>query len=68
MPCNMAVERPDSWIISVVLDDNMAGRAQHLDISSLGVGGIRDRYTIPEAGTLVEDVHIVAVQVHWLVH
>ena len=66
MPRNMAVKRPDAWIVGIILSDNMAIRSQHLNVATLWVLWVGDRLTVPEAVAFMEYVHVVAVKVHWL--
>lgn len=59
----MAVKRPRSRIIRIVLDDEVSERRQVLRIPALGVRRVID-VAGPLTGAGGEDVHVVAVQVH----
>ena len=70
MPGNVAVERPDAWVVGVVLQDEITvlagGRAAGLDelhIAALGVVLMGD-LSVPFADPFRQDVEIVAVQMH----
>lgn len=63
MPGNVAVERPYTRVIRVVLDDKVAIRLYHLNIATLGVENVFDT-AIPCSGTFRQDVKIVAVKMH----
>ena len=66
MPCYVAVKGPYPWINRVVLDYNMSGWPQHLNVSALGILRIRQRNSIPETVAIVQYIHIVAMEVHRL--
>lgn len=66
MPCNMAMEWPDARIICVDLPNNMTSWWQKLYVATLWVIGISDRHTVPASGTLMENEHIVPVEMHWV--
>ena len=66
MPCYVAVKGPHPWIDRVVLDYNVSGWPQHLNVSALGVLWISQRNSIPETVAIVQYIHIVAVEVHRL--
>src|SRR5690606_14109397 len=71
MPGDMAMERPSSWIVTINLEDKIlvgAGiggqSARHNEgIASGWVFGILDN-TIPFAGSLGKNVHVMAVEMH----
>ena len=69
VPSNVAVKRPDTWVVGIVLDDQVTrlgdtvdnGRwLQDLDISSLRVLDMGDS-TIPFADAFSENVEVVTV-------
>lgn len=62
VPGDVAVEGPDAGL-GVELEDEMAIRADELDIAALRVGGSHDG-AIPGAEAFVEDVEVVAVEMH----
>ena len=68
MPRNMAMERPDAWVIGVVLQNDVAGLsscpwADDLHVAALGVLLVDDG-AVPETGAFGEDVEVVAVEMH----
>lgn len=72
MPSDVAMQRPDTGVIGVVLNDQVSrlrnaiddcGGLQHLDIASLGVLDVGDG-AVPGANTLSEDVEVVPVEMH----
>ena len=63
MPRNMAVKRPHTGIVSVVLHHDMPARTHHLRVSALGIRGVGEGLGGVEAGAFVEDGHYVAVDV-----
>ncbi len=66
MPCYVAVEGPYPWIDRIVLNYNVTGWPQHLNVSALGILRIGHRNSIPVAVAIVQYVHVVAMEVHWL--
>lgn len=64
MPCDVAVERPDTRVVSVYLPHNVPVGREKLDVTTLWIVGIGDRDTIPVSWSLVENEHIVAVKMH----
>ena len=69
MPRDVAMERPDAWIIGLVLQDNVAwfgegdGLSEDLYVAALGVLLMGYR-AVPETGAFGEDVEVVAVEMH----
>lgn len=69
MPSDVAVERPDTGVVSVDLDDNVAWHGvadsdrQDLYVSSLRVRGV-DNGAVPDSGSLSQYVHVVPVHMH----
>ena len=69
MPRDVAMERPDAWIIGLVLQDNEAwfgegdGLSEDLYVAALGVLLMGYR-AVPETGAFGEDVEVVAVEMH----
>ena len=68
MPRDMAMERPDAWIIRVVLEHDVArrcggARLDELDVAALRVLLMGDG-AVPGADALGQDVEVVSVQVH----
>ena len=70
MPRNMAMKRPYSRVVCVILKHKIPGhgaipvrRLHQLHVSSLGVMDVLNG-AIPGAGALGEDVEVVAVKVH----
>lgn len=61
MPGDVAVERPDAWVVGFELDGSKATGADSLDITASGVLLVADA-TVPGADAFVEDVHVVAVK------
>lgn len=66
MPRDMTVERPHSRIVGVILYHNVTVGSKQLHVSPLRIRRVGDRDSIPEAFTLVENEHIVAVKMHRL--
>lgn len=64
MPPNMAMEGPGTWIVGIVLDCDVAEGREVLSIATLRVGWIGDGYTVPLAGAGVQDIHVVAMEMH----
>lgn len=64
MPCDMTVERPDTRIRSIDLHDDIPIWLQELHISPLRIVRIDDRGAIPISKPLVQDKHVVSVQMH----
>ena len=63
MPDDMAMVRPYPRIIPVHLPHGITVRSQQLHVSPLGVVWVDDT-PIPGARALLEDEHIVAVEMH----
>jgi hypothetical protein len=63
MPCNMAVERPDTRIIVIDLHDQIAVRPYDVRVASNRVIQIRNG-AIPDAAALGQDPGVVAMDVH----
>ena len=66
MPGDMAVKRPDTWIVRNVFNDKISGRLQQLYVPSLHVP--RVNRSIPGTRTLGNDVKIVTVEMHGVHH
>lgn len=60
------MEGPDPRVVGVELDNHVSTGAQHLRVAALGVLGVNDGVAVPMTFTLVQDEHIVAVEMHWL--
>lgn len=68
VPCDVAMERPHTWVVRDELNDNVARGAGHgalnqLHITSLGVG-LMDNGAVPCAHTFGQNVEIMTVQMH----
>ena len=46
MPCNVAMQRPDTWVVLEVLDDDVGVSFEHLHVTALRVVGI-DNCSVP---------------------
>ncbi len=66
MPRDVAVEGPHTRVIRIVLRDNMPIWPQHLGVATLRICGVDKGLAIVEAFAFVENVHVVAMEVHWL--
>ena len=66
MPRYVAVEGPYAGVVCVVLRDDMSAWPQHLGIATLRVLRVDKGLIVVEAVAFVKDVHVVAVEVHWL--
>lgn len=64
MPRDMAMERPDTGVVQVVLHDHVAVRADELDVAALRVGRVDDAAAVPVSRAFGEDLHVVAVEMH----
>lgn len=64
MPSDVTVERPNTWIICVVLEDKVAIGTHHLDISALWVRRVNDSCSVVIAWPFGEDLHVVSVEMH----
>ena len=68
MPRNMAVERPHTRVVSVVLQHDIARRSSGTTLHNLHVAtlGIRlvDDFAVPGPDALRKDVEVMAVQMH----
>lgn len=65
MPDNMTVEHPHARIVEVELDNEISIRTNKLGVSPLWIAWVDDS-SIPGTNTLGEDLHVVAVHVHWM--
>ena len=63
VPSDVAVERPDTWVVSVVLDDDVAVWLQKLDIAALGIFDVHN-LPIPSSHTFRQHVEIVSMKMH----
>lgn len=66
MPRDVAVERPRAGVVGVELEDHMPEGREVVRVAALRVGGVVDRHAVPFAEAVVEDVHVVAVEMHGL--
>ena len=66
MPSDMAVKRPYTGVISLILHIDMPAGTHHLRVSTLRVRGVGKCLVGVEAGAFVEDGHYVAVDVQGL--
>lgn len=64
MPDDVAVKRPDARV-PVKLHDEMAVAPDDVDVPPVGVGRAGDD-AVPVAWPFVQDVGVVAVEVHWV--
>lgn len=55
MPCDVAVERPHSWIVGIDLDYDMPVPSQHLRVTPLWVLWIGDCFPVPGTIAFGED-------------
>jgi hypothetical protein len=61
MPGDVAVERPNAWVVCFELESSEAASADGLDVAAGGVLLVADA-AVPGAGPFVEDVHVMAVK------
>lgn len=66
MPSNVAVERPNSWVICFDLDGNVATGREDLNITTCGVRGASLGGSVPGTGALGQNEHVVSVNMHWV--
>lgn len=66
MPSDMTMERPSTRVIGLNLQHQETSCGNKLDITSLGIGGINNGHAIPGPCSNIKDVHVVAVQMHWM--
>ena len=66
MPCDMAMERPYPRIVCVDLPHDVPAGRKQLHVAALGVVGIRYADPVPVSRALVQDEHVVAVEMHWV--
>ena len=66
MPRDVAVERPHTRVMRIVLRDNMPIWPQHLGVATLRIYRVDKGLAVVETLAFVENVHVVAVEVHWL--
>jgi len=64
MPRDMAMQRPDAWVIEIELDDEVAIGTDELGVAALGVRGVDDGAAIPGTFAFGQNLHVVAVHVH----
>jgi len=64
VPRDVAVERPDTRVIGGDLPYDVPTNREELDIATLRVLWVGDGDTVPLAGALMENEHVMAVQMH----
>lgn len=64
MPGNVTVEGPDTPVVELDLDNEIAVGLDKLGIAALRVIGVCDGDTVPGSDTLAEDLHVESVNVH----
>lgn len=67
VPGNVAVEGPGTGVVGVKLHDHVAVGCEVVRVAALWVCGVCNGGAVPGAGAVVEDVHVMAVEVHGLV-
>lgn len=66
MPCDMAMEGPDTWIVGDYLNGDVPRWRQQLYVSAGWVTGIALNLSVPGADTLRQYEHVVTVDMHWV--
>lgn len=64
MPGNVTVEGPDTPVVKLDLNDEVAVGLDKLGVAALGVIGVCDGDTVPGSDTFTEDLHVESVNVH----
>lgn len=64
VPGNVTVERPETPVVKLDLNNEVAVGLDELSIATLRVRRVCDGDTVPSSETLTEDLHVEAMNVH----
>jgi hypothetical protein len=66
MPGDMTMEGPNTPVVKLDLDDQEAVGLDKLSVTALRILRVGNGDAIPSSDTLVEDLHVEAVNMHWI--
>lgn len=61
VPGNVAMERPDTWVVGLNLNDKMALGLDNNGVTARRIAEIVSRLAVPDTRAVVENKHIVTI-------